>query len=90
MPIAIDRRRFFQSGALAAAGIAAGRLQTAAGDSTGGRQTAFEAARQVPVVEEADVVVFGGGPAGVAAAIAAARTGAKTTAASAASGPPGC
>ncbi|MGI6419156.1 MAG: FAD-dependent oxidoreductase [Thermoguttaceae bacterium] len=79
MPIAIDRRRFFQSGALAAAGIAAaGPLQTAAGEPAGGRQTAFEAARQVPVVEEADVVVCGGGPAGVAAAIAAARTGAKT------------
>jgi hypothetical protein len=32
----------------------------------------------VPVVEEADVIVCGAGPAGVAAAIAAARAGAKT------------
>ena len=37
-----------------------------------------EPARDVPVIEEADVVVCGGGPAGVAAAIAAARSGART------------
>ncbi len=37
-----------------------------------------EPARQVPVVDTADVVVCGAGPAGVAAAIAAARQGAKT------------
>lgn len=34
-------------------------------------------AREVPVVAEADVVVLGGGPAGVAAAVNAARTGVK-------------
>lgn len=38
----------------------------------------YEPAREVPVAEETDVVVCGGGPAGVAAAIAAARTGART------------
>jgi len=37
-----------------------------------------EPARQTPVVARADVVVCGGGPAGVAAAVAAARQGAKT------------
>ena len=37
-----------------------------------------EPARDVPIVEEADVLVCGGGPAGIAAAIAAARSGAKT------------
>ncbi|MYI60378.1 MAG: FAD-dependent oxidoreductase, partial [Gemmatimonadetes bacterium] len=37
-----------------------------------------EPARDVPIVEETDVVVCGGGPAGVAAAIAAARQGVKT------------
>ena len=35
--------------------------------------------RSIPVQEEADVAVFGGGPAGIAAAIASARHGAKTT-----------
>ena len=34
-------------------------------------------AREIPVVAEADVVVLGGGPAGVAAAVNAARTGVK-------------
>jgi len=42
------------------------------------RQMYREAARDVPIVERADVVVCGAGPAGVAAAIAAARSGAKT------------
>jgi hypothetical protein len=37
-----------------------------------------ELAREIPVVEEADVIVCGGGPAGTTAAVAAARTGAKT------------
>lgn len=36
-----------------------------------------EPARNIPVVEEVDVIVCGGGPAGFAAAIAAARTGAS-------------
>ncbi len=41
-------------------------------------KTICEPQRDVPVVDEADVVVCGGGPAGVAAAISAARLGAKT------------
>ena len=36
-----------------------------------------EPARELPVREEADVIVAGGGPAGVAAALAAARAGAR-------------
>jgi len=36
-----------------------------------------EPARNIPVAEHADVVVCGGGPAGVAAAVGAARKGAK-------------
>ena len=38
----------------------------------------IEAERRVPVVAEAQVVVLGGGPSGIAAAIAAARGGANT------------
>ncbi|MGY1553150.1 FAD-dependent oxidoreductase [Microbacterium sp. A588] len=37
-----------------------------------------ESARQIPVVAEVDVLVIGGGPAGVAAAAGAARAGART------------
>jgi hypothetical protein len=40
--------------------------------------THVEAAREVPIVERCDVLVAGGGPAGVAAALAAARAGART------------
>lgn len=41
-------------------------------------RTITEPARQVPVVAETEVLVLGGGPAGIAAAAAAARTGART------------
>ncbi len=37
-----------------------------------------EPAREIPVVAETEVLVLGGGPAGIAAATAAARTGART------------
>ncbi len=37
-----------------------------------------EPAREIPVIENTDVLVIGGGPAGVAAAVAASRGGART------------
>jgi ribulose 1,5-bisphosphate synthetase/thiazole synthase len=37
-----------------------------------------EAARQTPVIDQVDVLVAGGGPAGLAAALASARAGART------------
>ena len=42
------------------------------------RHTIHEPARETPVAAEVDVLVAGGGPAGIAAAVAAARAGART------------
>ena len=75
----IDRRTFFQTGTAAAVGVSAGGVVSAGADEVkSDAKTVREEARAIPVVEDADVVVCGAGPAGVAAALAAARTGAKT------------
>jgi len=47
-------------------------------DGAGTAATYDEPARRVPVLADVDVLVVGGGPAGVGAAVGAARTGART------------
>jgi len=47
--------------------------------STPETKTITEAAREVPVVVQSDVIVVGGGPAGLTAAVSAARNGASVT-----------
>ncbi len=78
----MHRRQFLSGVTLTAGGLLGGARAAAAADgvpAAGGKHgTIREPGREIPVVAKADVVVVGGGPAGVAAAIAAARAGAST------------
>lgn len=82
----MDRRKFLKTTALSAAGVAAGGVLAPGADAktvtAGTRLEAKgfikEPARKIAVVDSADVVVVGGGPAGFATAIAAARQGCDT------------
>ncbi|MBN1347668.1 MAG: FAD-dependent oxidoreductase [Phycisphaerae bacterium] len=78
MPSKLDRRTFLKTGAAAAVALPSYASAPAAAKDDTPMKAYREPARDVPVVEHADVVVCGGGPAGVAAAVAAARSGAKT------------
>jgi hypothetical protein len=71
-PTPVSRRTFF---ATALAGSAAGQIPLHAAGTKPGQFN--EPARDIPLAEDADVIVCGGGPAGVTAAITAARAGAK-------------
>ena len=66
----VTRRGFF--GASLAAGVLAG-----GGAAARGGGGFAEPAREIPVDDWADVIVVGGGPAGVSAAVSAARAGSK-------------
>ena len=71
-----SNRRAFLQAALAGAALPglAGGVESAPNSPA----TFVEPARELPLRDDADVIVCGGGPAGVAAALAAARAGART------------
>jgi ribulose 1,5-bisphosphate synthetase/thiazole synthase len=77
----VDRRETIKLIALGSAGSVVGTnsLAAPAAPATHGEaRTVREPARELPVDAEYDVIVLGGGIAGVAAAVASARLGAKT------------
>ncbi len=71
-PSSVSRRTFF---ATALAGGVASQISLHAAEAQAGQFR--EPARDIPLAEDADVIVCGAGPAGVTAAITAARAGAK-------------
>lgn len=73
-PTTTDRRRFLGSLATASGVLSSPSLLAAEGTASTGF---LEAARDLPINTDADVIVCGAGPAGVTAAITAARAGAK-------------
>ena len=73
-PTNTDRRRFLGSLATASGVLSSPSLFAAEGTASTGF---LEAARDLPINTDADVIVCGAGPAGVTAAITAARAGAK-------------
>lgn len=78
------RRTFISNLSLASGAAFATHNASAQSDEKPGDQvptsigSVVEPAREIPVLEKTDVLVIGGGPAGVAAAIAASRGGART------------
>lgn len=79
----MDRRNFLKASVLTAAGAAVSGVMTPeAAAKTVNVETRLESdesikepARRIPVVDRADIVVIGGGPAGFAASVAASRQG---------------
>jgi len=76
----MDRRDFFKVSALCAVGATlpiptSGKTETVSTPLTA-QGYVLEPKRKIPVIASSDIVVVGGGPAGVAAAVSAAREGA--------------
>ncbi len=79
----MDRRKFLKTSAITAAGMAVSGTTAHAADRgtvkvntrLDSEESIKEPARRIPVVDSADIVVVGGGPAGFAASVAAARQG---------------
>ncbi|MHB1038566.1 MAG: FAD-dependent oxidoreductase [Pirellulales bacterium] len=74
-PKRVNRRSFLAAAGTAAAGSAAFATESPA---PAGRKTAAAPKSKAAVFDSVDVLVVGGGPAGIGAALGAARAGAKT------------
>lgn len=75
-----NRRKFIKTGIFAAAAVPVhGALNERQKEFSQNMAGFREPSRTLPIAKETDVIVCGGGPAGIAAAIASARQGAKTT-----------
>ncbi len=74
----MQRRRFFETSAFRAAGAAV-TLNALGGTGTANAAPGIvrEPSRDIPVIDETDILVLGAGPAGCAAAISAGRLGAN-------------
>ncbi len=70
-PSSVSRRRFLH------AALAGGAVRQTSAVQAAGAGAFTEPAHELPLVDDADVIVCGAGPAGVAAAITAARAGAR-------------
>ena len=73
--LSVSRRSFLQTTWAGAAGVTALANTQSQAASEAGRFD--EPSRRLPLGSDADVIVCGAGPAGIAAALAAARAGAK-------------
>lgn len=73
-PAPVSRRHFISA---ALAGGAVSQTSTIAAEASAKAGQFVEPARDIPLANDADVIVCGAGPAGVTAAITAARAGAK-------------
>lgn len=72
----MNRRNFVKAGLLTSV-IPLTALQEL--NNSTGEKSFYEDGRSISITRHTDVIVCGGGPAGIAAAIASARTGARTT-----------
>lgn len=73
----LSRRKLLQAG-MGQAGLLGVGASCVGAENLGEQQSYREPGRTLPIADSCDVVVCGGGPAGVAAALAAARMGTKT------------